>query len=48
MYTTVLGLITKSDEAGYRDQVNKLISWCSENNLELNVNKTEEMIVNFR
>ena len=38
--TTVTGLITTSDESEHCDQVNKLISWCSENNLELNVNKT--------
>ena len=46
--TTVQGLITNSDESEYRDQVNKLINWCGENNLELNVNKTKEMIVDFR
>ena len=46
--TTVKGLITNSDESEYRDQVNKLISWCSDNNLELNVNKTKEIIVDFR
>ena len=46
--TTVIGLITNSDESEYRDQVNKLISWCNDNNLELNVNKTKEMIVDFR
>ena len=28
--------------------MNKLFGWCSENNLELNVNKTKEMIVDFR
>ena len=28
--------------------MNKLISWCSENNLELNVNKTKQIIVDFR
>ncbi|KAK2188223.1 hypothetical protein NP493_139g01018 [Ridgeia piscesae] len=39
--TTVIGLITNSDESEYRDQVNKLISWCNDNNLELNVNKTK-------
>ena len=39
--TTVLRLITNADESAYRDQVNKLISWCSENNLELSVNKTK-------
>ncbi len=44
----MIGLITNSDESEYRDQVNKLISWCNDNNLELNVNKTKEMIVDFR
>jgi hypothetical protein len=46
--TTVVGLITNSDESEYRDQVNKLISWCNDNNLELNVNKTKEMIVDSK
>ena len=46
--TTVLGLITNYGEYEYRDQVNKLNSWCNDNNLELNVNKTKEMIVEFR
>ena len=36
------------DESEYRDQVNKHINWCNDNNLELNVNKTKEMIVDFR
>jgi len=27
---TVIGLLTNSDESEYRDQVNKLISWCYE------------------
>ena len=46
--TTVIGLITNSDEPECRDQVNKLISWCNDNNMELNVNKTKEIIVDFR
>ena len=46
--TTVIGLITNSDESEYRDQVNKLISWCNDKNLELNVHKTKEMMVDFR
>ena len=36
--TTVLGLITNSDESEYRDQ----ISFCSENNLEHNLNKQKK------
>ena len=39
--TSVQGLITTADESEYRDQLNKLISSCSEKNLELNVNKTK-------
>ena len=39
---TVLGLIINSDESEYYDQVNKFITWCSENNLELNVKKTND------
>ena len=46
--TTVIGLITNVVESEYRDQVNKLISWCNDKNLELNVNKTKEIIVDFR
>ncbi|XP_055724603.1 uncharacterized protein LOC129815157 [Salvelinus fontinalis] len=43
--TTVVGLITNKDETAYREDVRV---WCQENNLPLNVNKTKEMIVDFR
>jgi hypothetical protein len=46
--TTVVGLITNNDETAYREEVRALGLWCQENNLSLNVNKTKEMIVNFR
>jgi hypothetical protein len=46
--TTVVGLITKNDETAYREEVSALGVWCQENNLTLNVNKTKEMIVDFR
>ena len=45
--TTVLWLITNCDESEYRVQVNKLISRCSENSLELSVNQTKENIMDF-
>ena len=32
----------------YREEVRALGVWCQENNLSLNVNKTKEMIVDFR
>ena len=32
----------------YREEVRALGVWCQENNISLNVNKTKEMIVDFR
>ena len=46
--TTMEGLITGGDETGYRDEVEKMVDWCASNNLELNVSKTKEMIIDFR
>ena len=46
--TTVVGLITNNDETAYRAEVWVLGVWCQENNLTLNINKTKEMIVDFR
>ena len=41
------GLITNSDGSEYRDQVNKVINWCGENN-QAQRKQTKEMIVDFR
>ncbi|KAK7938638.1 hypothetical protein WMY93_001964 [Mugilogobius chulae] len=42
-------LISDGDECVYRRvEVEQLVSWCSSNNLELNAQKTVEMIVDFR
>ena len=46
--TTVVGLITNNDESSYREEARALGVWYPENNLSLNVNKTKEMIVDFR
>uniref|UniRef100_A0AAV2M0I6 Alkylated DNA repair protein AlkB homologue 8 N-terminal domain-containing protein n=1 Tax=Knipowitschia caucasica TaxID=637954 RepID=A0AAV2M0I6_KNICA len=46
--TTLIGLISNNDESAYRGEVDRLVSWCSGNNLELNAQKTVEMIVDFR
>ena len=40
-------MITNNDKTAYRE-VRALGVWCHENNLSLNVNKTNEMIVDFR
>ena len=45
---TAVGLITNNDETAYREAVRALAEWCQENNLSHNVNKTKELIVNFR
>jgi hypothetical protein len=42
--TTVVGLITNNNETAYRE-VRDLVVWCQDNNLSLNVIKTNKMIV---
>ena len=46
--TAVVGLITQGDESGYRREVEDLTRWCGDNNLNLNIQKTKEMVVDFR
>ncbi len=46
--TTVVGLISNRDETNYRREVSRLAGWCSDNNLSLNVEKTKEIVVDFR
>ena len=46
--TTIVGLISNNNEEAYREEVSFLTHWCRENNLSLNVNKTKELIVDFR
>ncbi len=36
------------DETNYRSEVSRLAGWCSDNNLSLNVEKTKEIVVDFR
>uniref|UniRef100_A0A8C6NSQ5 Alkylated DNA repair protein AlkB homologue 8 N-terminal domain-containing protein n=1 Tax=Nothobranchius furzeri TaxID=105023 RepID=A0A8C6NSQ5_NOTFU len=46
--TTVIGLIRDGDESAYQREVERLVVWCSQHNLELNTLKTVEMVVDFR
>ncbi len=46
--TMVIGLITDNDETGYREEVSTLTKWCQENHLSLNIDKTKELVVDFR
>ncbi len=45
---TVVGLISGNDETAYRDEVQHLATWCANNNLALNTQKTKELIVDHR
>lgn len=46
--TTVVGLIRDNNESGYGMEVDMLTAGCRSHNLILNVDKTKEMVVNFR
>ena len=46
--TTIEGLIQDDNEEKYRDEVRRLVGWCDSNDLELNVSKTKEVIIDFR
>ena len=46
--STLEGVIQNSDESAYRGQVERLAGWCSENDLELNVSKTKDMVFDLR
>ncbi len=46
--TTVIGLITDNDETAYREEVSTLTKWCQENHLLLNIDKTKELVVDYR
>ncbi|TWW76528.1 hypothetical protein D4764_13G0011900 [Takifugu flavidus] len=39
--TTVIGLISNNDETAYRAEVERLTTWCADNNLLLNTSKTK-------
>ncbi|KAK3511316.1 hypothetical protein QTP70_000387 [Hemibagrus guttatus] len=45
---TVMGLISKNGESAYREEVQRLTARCKANSLSLNVDKTKEMVVDFR
>ncbi len=46
--TSVVGLLSNNDETHYRDEVAQLAEWCGANNLSLNVEKTKEVVMDFR
>ncbi len=46
--TTVVVLISNNDETHYRKEVAQLAEWCGANYLSLNVEKTKEVVLDFR
>ncbi len=46
--TTVKGLITDNNETAYREKVSTLTKWCQVNDLSLNIDKTKELVVDYR
>lgn len=46
--TVVVGLISNNNEAAYLEEVELLSSCRKDNNLDLNVAKTKEVVVDFR
>ncbi len=48
MTQQVIGLITDNDETAYREEVSTLTKWCQENHLLLNIDKTKELVVDYR
>jgi len=45
--TSISGLI-QTDETSYKASVSSMVTWCRDNYLLLNVNKTKELIIDFR
>ena len=46
--TTVVGQISNNDETEYWNEIENLVNWCGNNNLSPNVNKTKEIVIDFR
>ena len=44
----MIGFISGDDESAYRDEIQKLAVWCSDNNLSLNTSKTKKLILDYR
>ena len=45
---TLVGYILNGNDQAYREEINKLVSRCEENYLDLNLSKTKDLVVDFR
>ena len=46
--TALVGLLTKNDVTAYLKQIETFVKYCKDNYLELNVKKTQELIIDYR
>ena len=46
--TVLIGLISDDDSSKYVDEINKFVTYCKINFLEISVKKTKEMIIDIR
>ncbi len=46
--TALVGLINQGNYVDYRREIELFVTWCDENVLKLNLEKTKELIVDFR
>lgn len=46
--TALLGLLSHGDDGAYREEIDSFVSWCDSHFLQLNVAKTQELIIDFR
>ena len=45
--TTIEGLITNTNKTVCRRELDRLVDWCGDNNLEINVPKTKEIVIDY-
>jgi len=46
--SAVVGCIKDGQESEYRQLMDNFVDWCNQNHLLLNVDKTKEMVIDFR
>lgn len=46
--TAIVGLIKDNNESAYMEEVRQLTTWCRHHNHSLNVDKTKEVLIDFR
>ncbi|KAF7658811.1 hypothetical protein LDENG_00007680, partial [Lucifuga dentata] len=46
--SAIVGCVRRGQEEEYRRRISDFAVWCNQNHMQLNVTKTEEMVVDFR